>query len=132
MQDNKSAKIIRALAKIGSLASLGFLSMFVVAHFTQGELPAIGSHEWLGLMFFPIGVMAGLLLSWWKEALGGWLTVGNLIAFYCWNLMNSGHLPGGPYFILLTLPGLMFLIANWLDSSVKSLPMLSQTSQGHH
>ena len=132
MQIHSLAIVVRALAKVGSIASLGFVSMFFIAHLVQGEFSPIEWHECLALLFFPIGVMSGMLLGWWKEALGGWLTVGSLIAFYIWNLIVSGQLPGGPYFILLSLPGLMFLVTSLLDSKSNGSTVLAQSTSGNH
>jgi len=51
---------------------LGLLWVGVVLAFAFGEglrLSALGAHELLLFVFFPVGVCLGMILGWWRE---GW------------------------------------------------------------
>ena len=79
-------RIVLWSARIGSLISIGLLLLFTLAGGRSG-LPGTGK-EWAGFVFFPSGVALGMTLGWWREGLGGSLSVGSLLA---WRL---GRTPG--------------------------------------
>lgn len=113
MSWNRLATTVRWTARIWSIATLLILSAFI---FGDAESGTPRTNEWIGLAFFPGGVIVGLLLAWWRERPGGWITVLSLIGFYVWYFLTSGRLGAGPYFVLLTAPGLLFLMAAWLQT----------------
>jgi hypothetical protein len=102
--NTKLVKRLRLTAKIWSILSIGFVLLFVIGEGLSGEGPMPTASEWVGLAFFPIGVVVGLALAWWREGIGGALAVLSLIAFYVWDLVRSGDLPGGPFFLLVVAP----------------------------
>ncbi len=112
---HKPYRILLLVARIWSLLSIGFVLMFVFgeAFNGQGSLPT--AVEWIGLAFFPIGVLIGLVVAWWHPGLGGIITTFSLLAFYVWEFVYSGDLAGKSYFFLLAAPGLLFLIYWWLS-----------------
>jgi hypothetical protein len=67
--------------------------------------------EWLELLFFPFGVL--LALAWWREALGAAVAAASVTAFYVAQLLLTGRLPGGPWFLIFTAPAVLFF-ASWL------------------
>jgi hypothetical protein len=71
--------------------------------------------EWLGFLFFPVGICAGLILAWWKEAIGGIITIGSLLAFYAIHLATAGILPKGGAWLAFAAPGFLFLLS-WYRS----------------
>ena len=100
----------RALSAVSVLLLLLFLSG------EDGLDPSrVRPREWAGLLFFPFGIMAGMVLAWWRERLGGAVCVGSLVAFYGWQMLTSGGLPRGPYFIAFALPGFLFLLHGLLS-----------------
>jgi hypothetical protein len=103
---------IRWTARLWSIATLLILAAFIFGDAESGTPTAV---EWLGLAFFPGGVVVGLLIAWSRESLGGWITVLSLIGFYAWHFFISGRLSAGPYFVLLSAPGFLFLVAAWLQ-----------------
>jgi len=113
--------IVRWIARIWSVLSILFILAFAIGEAGGGPRPS--QQEWIGLVFFPIGVCAGLALAWWRERLGGLLSIGCLLAFYIWNLLRSGHAPRGPWFFLVAAPGLLFLIAGILPQSRSGAPV---------
>lgn len=106
-KSKRSVVIVRWLARLGSLASLGLLLLFF---FGEGaDLAALLPTETWGLIFFPLGIMVGMLLGWRWEILGGSVTVLSLLAFYKVMYAASGRFPEGIWFLLFALPGLLFL-----------------------
>jgi hypothetical protein len=65
------------------------------------------ANEAVGLLLFPIGVVVGFGIAWWREGVGGLVTVGSLALFYLWMLGRDGRLPAGPYFLLFAAPGFL-------------------------
>ncbi len=107
----------RWIGRVWSLASLAFLLTFIVGHVFghSGRTPS--GQEWLGLAFFPGGILLGLAVGWWKQGIGGGLAVASLVAFYLWHLLVSGDFPGGPFFALIAAPGAFFLLSAWLHAT---------------
>lgn len=104
---NRFTSLMRWLARLGSLVSVVLLLLFLI-----GEPPSPGQltfAEWMGLFFFPFGVMVGMLLGWRRETLGGAVTLLSLLGFYMVMYSERGQFPGGLWFALFALPGLIFL-----------------------
>ena len=73
-----------------------------LSHFTAREL--------LLFVFFPLGFCVGMVAGWWREGLGGSITVGSLAAFYLVDRLLSSGFPRGFAFVALAAPGFLFLI----------------------
>lgn len=73
--------------------------------------------EWLLIAFFPIGLLVGLVLSWWREIVGALVAIASMAGLYAISFALSGKVPTGPYFELLASPALFFLIAGVLSRS---------------
>lgn len=103
--------VIEWLARLTSIASITLLLMLFAG---EGLHPSrITTSEWVGLLFFPIGVMIGMVIAWWKEGVGSLVTVGSLLAFYVvYGYLMRNHL-GGWAFIVFASPGFLFLL-HWL------------------
>jgi hypothetical protein len=63
---------LRWLARVGSVVSLGLLLLFFVGE--RFDPAKVASRDWLGFLFFPIGVVAGMLVGWWHVGWGGAIT----------------------------------------------------------
>ena len=102
---------IELLARIGSIASVTLLLMLF---FGEGLHPSrITANEWTGLVFFPIGVVIGMLIAWWKEGVGSVVSIGSLLGFYLvWGYLMRNHI-GGWWFLIFASPGFLFLL-HWL------------------
>lgn len=105
---------LRIFARIWSLLSIAFVLTMFMGAALSGEGGSPTAVEWLGLAFFPGGVLIGLVLGWWREGPGGAVAALSLLAFYAWEYANSGSLAGGPYFFLVATPGFLFLLCWWL------------------
>jgi hypothetical protein len=105
--------IIELLARVGSIASITLLLMLFVG---EGFHPSkISTNEWAGLLFFPIGVVIGMAIAWWKEGVGSVITVGSLIGFYLvWGYIMRNHI-GGWWFLVFASPGFLFLLHSLLS-----------------
>src|SRR5262249_20274597 len=60
-------------------------------------------------LLFPVGVVAGFVLAWWRELAGGLVTVGSLALFYLLLFAWNGWVPRTPYFLLFAAPGFLHL-----------------------
>lgn len=103
--------VVELLARVGSIASITLLLMLFLG---EGFHPSeISRNEWIGLVFFPIGVVIGMVMAWWKEGLGSAITLGSLVAFYLvWGYLLRNHI-GGWWFVVFAAPGFLFLL-HWL------------------
>ena len=106
-----SLAVIELLARVGSIASITLLLMlFVGEGFHPSEVTA---RQWVGLAFFPIGVIAGMVIAWWKEGLGAAITLGSLLGLYLvYGYFMRYHIAGWA-FIVFASPGFLFLL-HWL------------------
>ncbi|MEO2034424.1 MAG: flavodoxin family protein [Planctomycetaceae bacterium] len=114
---NTLIKVLRWTARTWSVGGL----LLVLAMLTGEADPRIlrlPPRELVGLLFFPTGVAAGLLLAFRNEQAGGWMSIASLAAFYIWHFVESGDLPRGPYFVILAAPGAMFLVCSRLTERI--------------
>ena len=102
---------IELLARVGSIASVTLLLMIFLG---EGSSPSkITTNEWIGLVFFPIGLVIGLVIAWWKEGIGSVVSIGSLLGFYLvWGYLMRNHI-GGWWFLVFASPGFLFLL-HWL------------------
>jgi hypothetical protein len=103
--------VIELLARVGSIASIALLVMLFAG---EGLHPSqVPTKEWVGLLFFPAGVVIGMVVAWWREGVGAVVTVGSLLAFYLvYGYLMRNHL-GGWAFVVFASPGFLFLL-HWL------------------
>jgi hypothetical protein len=115
MSELATSKAIIWIARIWSLASIGFVLLFLFGSGLSGHGAKLTPAEWVGLAFFPSGVCLGLVIAWFRPRLGGAIATVCLIAFYLWSLWERGRLPGGPYFVLVAVPGFLFLLSTFVS-----------------
>jgi hypothetical protein len=108
-------RTLRWTARVWSAVSVVLLLGFIVG---EGINPS-GLNEWLGLLFFPFGISVGMILAWWREALGGSITVGSLLAFYVVHLTTAGTLPKGWAWLAFAAPGFLFLLSSYTSRRPK-------------
>jgi len=102
---------LRWTARVWSVASVALVLGFIVG---EGFNPS-GLNEWLGVLLFPVGISIGMILAWWKEGLGGSITVGSLLAFYVVHLTTAGTFPKGWAWLAFAAPGFLFLLSSHLS-----------------
>jgi len=103
--------MLRVIARVYSAIAVLFILVMSIGHIAgDGVLPFLEMtlHESIMMGFFLL-LWAGLVISWKFELTGGIMTVGSLIVFYLCDYLFSGTFPRGPYFILLGLPGVLFI-----------------------
>jgi hypothetical protein len=105
------AQILHWLARALSVISILILLLFVVGE--RFNPAALRSREWILMIFFPIGVIAGMAVAWGREGLGGAITFVSLVAFYLTHFLFTGGFPRGWAFVAFASPGFLFL-AHWL------------------
>jgi hypothetical protein len=99
-----AANIVHRIACV-----LGMLAVMTFALFALG----LGLPPWaeLNASFAALGVMiAGFLVMWWKDWLGGLVSLAGLGWFQALEIAANGH-PAGGLFPLLILPGALGLLA---------------------
>ena len=105
----------RWTARLTSLLSIGIIALFFLAE--PFDPARVQPREWVGLAFFPLGVVIGLVISWWKEGPGSAIALGSLAAFYMiYGWLMSSHI-NGVAFIVFASPAFLFLIAWFLSRS---------------
>src|SRR5688500_16288475 len=109
--------LIEMLARVGSIASITLLLMLFAG---EGLHPSqVARRQWFGLVFFPLGVMVGMAIAWWKEGLGAAITLGSLLAFYfVYGYLMRYHVAGWA-FLVFASPAFLFLL-HWLFSGARS------------
>ena len=100
------ATVLRWTARAWGVASTLLLTAFA---FGGAEHFRPTASEAVGLLLFPVGVVVGFGIAWWREGLGGLVTVVSLALFYVWLFARSGRLDVGPYFLLFAAPGVLHL-----------------------
>jgi hypothetical protein len=98
-------------ARLLSLLSIVVILLIFIGEAESFELAGVTFQEWLGLLFFPFGLALGMIIAWRWELTGGAITIGSLLAFYLVEWAFSGSFPRGPYFMILAMPGLIFIAA---------------------
>lgn len=68
---------IRWTARIWTIMTI---AVVVLLSLGEGVNPT-GLAETVGLLLYPVGICLGLVLAWWKEGVGGMITVASLLAF---------------------------------------------------
>jgi hypothetical protein len=90
--------------------------MVIVVLLSVGEgVHPDGPTELAGLILYPGGICLGMVLAWWKEGLGGVVTVVSLAGFYILYLLTKGSHPPGWGWFILAAPGFLFLWS-WVRS----------------
>jgi len=100
---------LRWIARLLSVASLGFILLFVFGE-ASGWL-SVRLEDLVGLVFFPFGLMLGLVLAWRRELSGGLIAVGSIACFYLiYGLAINRAIFQGWWFLVLAIPGFLFVL----------------------
>ncbi len=125
----KSNNGLRWSARIIGALMAAFCFAFFVGYLVDGmnkpnNEPGLAPFNMVIFVFWGIGLVA-LLLGWWKEGLGGFIS---LISFIIFNILAAlNPVEGSGYFIGLTVfmvPSVLFIICWRLDK--KSLNKLQE------
>ncbi len=99
---------IRWAARTWSIATIALVLGFIV-----GEgVNLSGTTQLIGFFLFPVGICAGMIVSWRKAILGGAITVGCLLGFYLLTFVTVHSFPKGWAYIAFAFPGFLFLFSS--------------------
>lgn len=91
----------------------GLMVLFLLALFyLTGGVGAteITIRQYIGLLFFPVGLAIGFVVGWRNELAGGMISVLSVAAFYLvYGLLLSGSTRQGSAFLIFAVPGVLFL-----------------------
>lgn len=112
--------LFRWSARLLSIASTAMLLMFLFGE--PFEPSRITGRVWLAMIFFPLGIVVGFVVAWWREGLGGSISIASLLIFYLiFVSLLGGHLTRGGWFLMFAVPGFLFLAA-YAISRARRLP----------
>ncbi|MBL9173970.1 MAG: hypothetical protein JNL10_10590 [Verrucomicrobiales bacterium] len=108
----KPELVLRWMARIWGLASALLLFAFAFGgrehlRFTAGEAVAF--------LLFPVGVVVGFGIAWWRELSGALITMGSLALFFMVSVALGK--PLSPYFLLFAAPGFLHLASALLGGA---------------
>ena len=72
-------------------------------------------YELLEMLFFPVGIIGGMLLSWKFELAGSIITISSFVIFYALEFFQDGKIPTGPLLLFIAAPGFLFLISRMMS-----------------
>ena len=103
--------LLKFLARLGSVTSVTLLLLLFQAE--AFDPSSVTPKQWVGLFFFPFGVIVGLIVAWWREGLGVAVTLGSLLSFYLvYGYLFNYHIAGWA-FVVFASPAFLFLL-HWL------------------
>lgn len=106
--EGRALFLLRWAARALSVFSVGVLLLFFIG---EGFDPSdVTLRQWAALLLFPVAVVAGMVVAWRREELGGWVSVAGFAAFYIYSLLLNGGIPRGLAFLILAAPGFLFLL----------------------
>ena len=100
---------LRLLARAASVVCIAVILLFFIG---EGiDFGKIAAKEWVGLLFFPVGVFVGLVMAWREEILGEIITIASVTGFYLvYGLLLSGTIRQGWLFLLFLVPGVLSVL----------------------
>ena len=112
------ALVLRWTGRILGLAIVALVAWFSIAHVIAGEGPnpfAMSASE-LGLAVTLLGAVAGMMIGWRREQVGGILIVGSMILFFAIDRFATGSWPRGWVLSSFLVPGILYLAASCFEA----------------
>ena len=96
MIKNKTFRnVIKWIARAGGmLVGLFFLVFAIGEGFSYGAVYPT-AYEWVLVLFVPLGLIAGIVVAWWKEGLGALIIAGSVVMF---NIAETALFPDEMHF----------------------------------
>jgi hypothetical protein len=111
LQPDTTRRTLTCIARLTSIAVIALLALFAFGEPSPWPTPS----EWLMLAFFPIGIVFGLILAWWREVLGACVAIVSVLLFFVLWAKARGTLPPNPLlFAVFAAPAPIFLSAGLL------------------
>jgi len=108
--------ILKWFARLAALASLFFLILFIISDLSY--VSRCGFNEILLFIFFPFGVIVGLIVGLKFELIGSITAIFALFSYYLLHYIVQKSFPSGIAFLVFSSPALLYLIS-WLINSKK-------------
>lgn len=112
----KAGNMIRQIARISSIISIA--AILYLFYDDTLEIIMRERQQIILFLFFPVGAVAGMLLSWKWEGLGGLLTLTCLFVFFVLFGQKYGTYPPGKEYFLLASPGVFFVLSALINDPV--------------
>jgi len=126
--DDRGVLVFRWAARVLSVVSTAMLVLFITGE--KFDVSRITAREWAGFALFPVGIVVGFAIGWWKEGLGGAITTLSLLAFYLvYGYLTRGKTNLGWAFVVFAFPGFLFLIS-WLLSFTRGRRIVTPGRDG--
>lgn len=107
--ESNSLFVLRWSARLLSAVTIGFILLFMFGQ--EANWSAVTARDAVGLLFFPFGLMLGLVLGWRREMAGGLISVGSMALFFLvYGLVINRAVFMGWWFLILSIPGVLFLV----------------------
>lgn len=102
--------MLRLTARVFAVACLAILFLIIQGEDSYNWLKA-PMREMIGIVIFPAGFTAGLLIAWRWELLGGVISLASIALFYAVYGLILSNLSTGIewWFIFMAIPGALFL-----------------------
>jgi hypothetical protein len=106
-------RVVRWVARFLSAAVAAIVLTMLVGETAQDGWPVMtGTEAVMGVLF--LVVWSGLIVGWFRERVGSAMIVLGLAGFYLTNYAASGRFPSGFFFLVMLLPGALYLISDVL------------------
>lgn len=107
--ENTGRYVLRWAARVLGAFCVGVLLLFFFGE--EFDTSKIGVIDLVGLLFFPLGLIVGLVLGWQEEFWGGLIAAASVAGLYLiWGPIAHGSIFLGWWFLVFTIPGVLFLI----------------------
>ena len=94
------------IARIWTALAAAFLLFMIAGHIFGSEPQIIRNNEWIAMIFFPAGVLTGLLISLIRAIPGALITLISMLVFFALSPAALGVI----WFWLLVAPAAIYLI----------------------
>jgi hypothetical protein len=115
---NTSMSMLRWIARIMGSALVCFTLVFLLGSlFSHPDQPFKMPSAIIVIIFIIwIITLSALVLAWWREGLGGWISLAGFVLMYLLNLFNpEASIRAGAIFIFLLfmIPSLLYIVYWW-------------------
>lgn len=108
-------KLVRKIARLYALLAIGVLGLMMASN-SIVSYQLLNDSDALLALFFPYGVLAGLIIGLLFMRIGGWLTILSVGGFYLVTFWHSDTWPGDNLPLMIGGAAPLFLLANFLRS----------------
>ncbi len=114
---------LKWFARVTSIVSAVLMIWFFIEN--TASFSSLHTRDIILMLFFPIGIIGGMARSWFHPMHGSIISFFSLGMFYALSFYFSGIFPTGPYFLLFTLPALLFFIYRYVTfTAVTNTPLI--------